>query len=48
MKKVKLQIIKDKKYTTIKNIKFFDLIKTLESGQTFRYKKDNYLSSSSS
>lgn len=40
MNKVKLQIIVDKvnKETIIKNIYFFDLFKTLESGQTFRYK----------
>lgn len=37
MKKVKLKIEKENRITKIKNIKFFDLIKTLESGQTFRY-----------
>lgn len=39
MKEVKLniKIDKEKNITTIKNIKFFDLYKTLDSGQTFRY-----------
>lgn len=37
MKKVSLKIEKENNKTRIKNIKFFNLIKTLESGQTFRY-----------
>lgn len=40
MKKINLKIEKENNKTRIKNIKFFDLIKTLESGQTFRYVKD--------
>ena len=39
MNEIMLEIERKDNYTIIKNIKFFDLIKTLDSGQTFRYEK---------